>query len=242
MISYHGKSDRGLRRSHNEDSILTSEGLFLLCDGMGGRKSGQIASRLAIETIARVHRESFGREAASSLADGDFLKTAIQTANAAIRQMAASSEEHTGMGTTVVAVMIDEKAPKAAYASVGDSRLYLLRSGTISQLSRDDSWVDAVGADTIDTATAKSLRHVLTKALGTHDVLDFDVKQHAWVDGDTLLLCSDGLSNMLTDREISGIVTTHGPDLEAAARTLIASANAAGGRDNISAVLVRYSG
>ncbi|HXC49405.1 MAG TPA: protein phosphatase 2C domain-containing protein [Candidatus Limnocylindrales bacterium] len=242
MISYYGLSDVGRQRKQNEDTILTSASLFLVCDGMGGRKAGEVASRLAVDTI-----ESETARGIDGHTDGaarhECLKTAIRLANGAIRKLAGASVVHAGMGTTVAAVYVDERCSRITYANVGDSRIYLIRSGSISQLSRDDSWANAAfGPDGADTATAGSLQHVLTKALGTHEELDFDVKDHDLVSGDVLLLCSDGLTSMLTDREILTIVAKKTPDLQVAGRDLIAAANAAGGRDNISAILVHYTG
>jgi len=245
MISYYGQSDIGRVRKQNEDSILTADSLFLVCDGMGGRKAGEIASRLAVQTIGTMVAESLRMQNAGSASDGagdhDSLKAAIRVANSAIRKMAAESEDHVGMGTTVAALLFDRSQARVAYANVGDSRIYLMRAGTIAQLSRDDSWLNAAFAgESVDTTTLASMQHVLTKALGTHDHLDFDVKDQELLDGDVLLLCSDGLTNMLTDGEIMGMVAKQGSDLQKAGRELIDAANKAGGRDNISAVLVRY--
>ena len=237
MISYFGHSDVGRQRKQNEDSILTSGRLFLVCDGMGGRKSGEVASKLAVETI---ERETANLDGNSASEGHERLRAAIRNANAAIRDVAKSSDTYSGMGTTVAVVMVDEERSKAAYANVGDSRVYLFRAGTISQLSRDDSWVNAAFGSEVDEGSAGALQNVLTKALGTHETLDFEIKEHELVDGDLLLLCSDGLTTMVPDREILTIVTKHGHDLRAAARELIAAANQAGGRDNISAVLIRY--
>ncbi len=242
MISYYGLSDVGRRRKQNEDSILTSGRLFLVCDGMGGRKAGELASRIAVDTIENETARGLDGHT-DGAARHECLKSAIRLANGAIRRLAGASVVHAGMGTTVAAVYVDEKRSRITYANVGDSRIYLIRSGSISQLSRDDSWVNAAfGPDTVDTATAGSLQHVLTKALGTQDELDFDVRDHDLVSGDILLLCSDGLTSMLTDREILTIVAKKTPDLQLAGQGLIAAANDAGGRDNISAVLVHYSG
>ena len=251
VITYYGQSDVGRHRNGNEDSILVGDDLFLVCDGMGGRKAGEVASRLAVTTIAefRAHAENgfditwpFGVDPIASL-EGNCLATAIKLANRAIRHVASSSHDHTGMGTTVVAALVNQQRASATYASVGDSRIYLIRGGGISQLSRDDSWINAaLSAGAVESPTLTAMRHVLTKALGTHDELEFEVRTHEFHDGDTMLLCSDGLSNMLTDQEMLAILVRRGSELEGAGRELIAAANEAGGRDNVSAVLVRYNG
>jgi len=246
MIFYCGKTDPGRQRKQNEDTILTSGDLFLVCDGMGGRKAGEIASRIAVEAILReISREPSldGAELpdGSGQTDSQRLKSAIQVANSEIRTLAAESSEHKGMGTTVAAVLFEQGKPCVAYANVGDSRVYLIRAGAITQLSRDDSWVNAVfGPDEVDSTARISLQNVLTKALGTHDDLDFEIRTHDLVDGDVLLLCSDGLTSMVEDTGILAIVSAKRDDLESAAQELIDAANLAGGRDNISAVLVRF--
>jgi protein phosphatase len=146
------------------------------------------------------------------------------------------------MGTTVAALLVSRSRRQRTYATVGDSRIYLIRAGTIVQLTRDDTWLNAAwdGA-ALDSSTQASMKNVLTKALGSRQDVDFDVLGGELNDRDIVLLCSDGLTNMLSDAEILDIVTTHEPDLERACRQLVDAANAQGGRDNVSAVLVRYT-
>ena len=250
MITYHGETDIGRRRPLNEDSIFAGDGLFIVCDGMGGHKAGEVASKIATDSIAAFVKRSdedpeitwpYGFEPRASL-EGNRLRTAIKLANRTVFSKSASSDEYTGMGTTVVAVLISRGRPHMTYASVGDSRIYLIRAGAILQLTRDDSWLNMgwQGDETLDSSTRMSMKNVLTKALGSRQDVDLDVDGRELNDRDTVLLCSDGLTNMLSDRVILGIVSTHGPDLERACQELIAAANAQGGRDNISAVLVRY--
>ncbi|HXC49402.1 MAG TPA: PP2C family serine/threonine-protein phosphatase [Candidatus Limnocylindrales bacterium] len=250
MIAAYGLTDVGKRRSLNEDSILVDENLFVVCDGMGGHKAGEVASQLALESIARFIGRSneddeitwpYGFQTRSSL-EANRLRTAIKLANRAVSRKAASSDDYTGMGTTATVALIAPNRPYVTYANVGDSRLYLLHQGTITQLSRDDSWANLPwGADKVDVTVAVNMKHVLTKALGAQDDVDFDVNTQELADGDILLLCSDGLTNMLSDEQILAIVTSNASDLNAACQQLIAAANEAGGRDNISAILVRYS-
>ncbi|HXJ84306.1 MAG TPA: PP2C family serine/threonine-protein phosphatase [Candidatus Methylomirabilis sp.] len=252
MISSHGVTDVGRRRSLNEDAILAGETLFVVCDGMGGHKAGEVASRLAIDVIDGFVKRSgedpeitwpYGFHRGVSF-DGNRLRTAIKLANRGVFRKAGSSDDYTGMGTTVVAAIVSRTRPQMTFAHVGDSRIYLIRGGAILQLTRDDSWANLSweeGADPDDTVRA-SMKHVLTKALGARDDVDFEVTDRELRDGDVILLCSDGLTNMLTDQQILEIVSTRAADLEVACTALVAAANAQGGRDNISAVLVRHNG
>lgn len=248
-ISSHGQTDTGRRRSLNEDAILARDNLFVVCDGMGGRKAGEVASQLALDVIAAFVKRSaedpeitwpYGFHRGASF-DGNRLRTAIKLANRAIFRKAASSEDYTGMGSTVAALIISQNRPQMTYAYVGDSRLYLIRDGVILQLSRDDSWANLSweGGEPDDLAKA-SMKHVLTKALGAQDDVDFEAMDQELNQGDVLLLCSDGLTNMVPDQRILDIVSTRGADLEGACSGLVTEANAQGGRDNISAILVRY--
>jgi serine/threonine protein phosphatase PrpC len=250
MISFYGQTDIGRRRSLNEDAILAADNLFLVCDGMGGHKAGEVASQLAVDAIAGfVNRSAedaeitwpYGFLTRVSL-DGNRLRTAIKLANRAVYRKAASSDDYTGMGTTVAAVLVSRNRPQMTCANVGDSRVYLMRAGAILQLSHDDSWANLPWeAESVDDTTRAAMQHVLTKALGARDDVDFEVKSQELSGGDIVLLCSDGLSNMLPDQRILEIVSARGADLEAAGRDLVSEANGQGGRDNISVILVRYS-
>ncbi|HYC56901.1 MAG TPA: protein phosphatase 2C domain-containing protein [Candidatus Binatia bacterium] len=252
MITFHGSTDAGKRRATNEDAIWTGEDhLFLVCDGMGGHKAGEVASQLAVHTITRfVERSSdeaeitwpYGFDIAATL-EGNRLRTAIKLANRAVHRKAESSEEYEGMGTTVVAVLLSRGKPHMTYAGVGDSRVYLLRGDEIRQLTKDDSWA-SLGGDggIVDDKTAAAMQHVLTKALGATEDVQFEVTSQELQPGDIVLLCSDGLTNMASDERIREIVQANQADPRAACNALVAAANLAGGRDNISAVVVRYSG
>ena len=251
MISFYGRTDVGRRRALNEDAIFTGDNLFIVCDGMGGHKAGEVASQLAIDVIAGFVTRSgadseitwpYGFHRSVSF-DGNRLLTAIKLANRAVYRKGGSSDEYTSMGTTVAAMIVSRTRTQMTYAHVGDSRIYLIRSGTILQLTRDDSWANLSWepGDPEDTARA-SMKHVLTKAVGARDDVDFEVADQELIEGDVVLLCSDGLTNMLEDRRILDIVMGHGGDLEAACDALVTAANAEGGRDNISAVLVGLRG
>jgi protein phosphatase len=250
MISFHGVTDVGRRRSLNEDAILASDNLFLVCDGMGGHKAGEVASQLAVDAIAGFVMRSgddaeitwpYGFLTRASF-DANRLRTAIKLANRTVSRKAASSDDYTGMGTTVAAALVSATRPQLTYATVGDSRIYLIRRGAIAQLSHDDSWANLPWeSQAADDTTRRAMQHVLTKALGARDDVDFDVKSQELADGDVLLLCSDGLTNMVPDHRIVEVVSAHGADVEGACRALVSEANHQGGRDNISAILIRYT-
>jgi PPM family protein phosphatase len=248
MLRYHGETDIGRRRALNEDAIFAGDALFIVCDGMGGHKAGEVASKIATDAIAAFVQRSdedpeitwpYGFEPTASL-EGNRLRTAIKLANRAVFRKSASSDDYTGMGTTVVVALMSRTRPQMTYASVGDSRIYLIRGGAILQLTRDDSWLN-LGLETPDLDTSTRMKNVLTKALGSRQDVDFDVFDRELADRDIVLLCSDGLTNMLSDPEILRIVAARGPDLDRACQELVAAANAQGGRDNISAVLVQYT-
>ena len=249
MITFHAETDVGRRRSLNEDTVFAGGDLFVVCDGMGGHKAGEVASKMAADTIASFIERSgedteitwpYGFERGDSL-DSNRLRTALKLANRAVFRESTSSDDYVGMGTTVAAVLIS-RSRWMIYASVGDSRIYLIHAGAIVQLTRDDTWLNAAwGGQAPDDAALTSMKNLLTKALGSRDDVDFDVAVRDLSEGDTVLVCSDGLTNMLADPQILEIVSARGTDLEAACRGLVAAANDKGGRDNISAVLLRYT-
>lgn len=251
MISCHAQTDIGRRRSLNEDAILTRDNLFVVCDGVGGLKAGEVASQLAIEVIAAFVRRSaedaeitwpFGFQRNISF-DGNRLRTAIKLANRAVFRKGNPSDGYGGMGTTVAAMILSQNGPRMTYAHVGDSRLYLIRQSAILQLTHDDSWANLSSEDgPPEYAANAAMKNVLTKALGMLEDVDFEVRERELSDGDVLLLCSDGLTNMVPDQCILEIVSARGTDLEGACNALVTEANAQGGRDNISTILVGYHG
>ncbi len=250
MLISHGETDIGKRRKINEDSIFAADGLFVVCDGMGGHQAGEVASNLAVEVITRFVGRSedgeltwpFGFDPRRSY-DANRLRTAVKLANRAVFKHADAGEAYTGMGTTVAAVFVSPGEPRMSYAHVGDSRVYLIRAGTIQQLTRDDSWVNldwAAGPADDPAAPNTAMRNILTKALGARDDVEFEVVDRPVHDGDLVLLCSDGLTNMVPDPRILDVVGAHAGDLPGACRALVAAANAEGGRDNISVILAQY--
>ena len=245
MFEVHGKTDVGRRRQLNEDAIFAADGLFIVCDGMGGHKAGEVASRLATDVIADFIKRSqndpeltwpCGFDPRLS-EDANRLSTAIKLANRTVFHTSRSSDDYSGMGTTVVAVLVAPGRAEMTYGHVGDSRIYLIRDGAMTQLTKDDSLVNLVSAD-----DAPAVKNVLTKALGVQEDVEFEVVGKELQAGDIVLLCSDGLTNMLPDPAILEVVTRQAGTLEEACRHLVAGANAQGGRDNISVLLGRYGG
>jgi PPM family protein phosphatase len=250
MIEAFGRTDVGRRRKINEDSFLVSPemSLYAVCDGMGGHNAGEVASRMATETIsAFIERSAVEKEItwpwgldASLSFDANRVKTAIRLANARVFQAADNREELTGMGTTVVTALISGDV--MTVGSAGDSRCYLVRGGELKQLTRDDSWVSAALGEGIlnsDDVEHHPLRNVITKAVGARDAIDLDVLVHDLQPGDLVMLCSDGLHGMVSDQEIGRILQSSLDSLEEASARLIEAANEAGGRDNVTVVLLR---
>jgi serine/threonine protein phosphatase PrpC len=252
MIEAHGRTDVGRRRKINEDSYLVSPetSLYAVCDGMGGHNAGEVASRMAIETLASFVEKSaiekeitwpWGIDANLSF-DANRLKTGIKLANARVFQAADNREELTGMGTTVVASIVSGN--QLTIGSAGDSRCYLVRGGELRQLTRDDSWVSAALGEGIlnsDDVEHHPLRNVITKAVGARDSIDLDVVEHVLEPGDVVMLCSDGLHGMLNDQQLSRLLQPVPGSLEEATARLVDAANEAGGRDNVTVVLLRYA-
>jgi len=248
MIQFCGRTDVGRRRHRNEDSILVGDGILVVCDGMGGHQAGDVASRIGVDTIGTFINRSgadpdltwpYGFDPSLSF-DANRVRTAIKLANRAIFTRAAAEDEYAGMGTTVVATLVAADDARFTYGNVGDSRLYIFRGGRVTQLTRDDSLANSGWADTEEGGVVAGMKNVLTKALGVRGEVDFDVAAHDLVPGDTVLLCSDGLTNMLEDDAILEIISRYDGHLAKTCDQLVDTANARGGRDNISAILLRY--
>jgi len=252
MIEAFGRTDVGRRRKVNEDSFLVAPGsnLYAVCDGMGGHNAGEVASQMAIESLAAfVERSGVEREItwpwgldANLSFDANRLKTAIRLANSEVFQSAAEREELSGMGTTIVAGLV--AGTVLTIGSAGDSRCYLVRDSQMQQLTKDDSWVSAALGEGIlssDDVERHPLRNVITKAVGARDSIELDLVEHTLQPGDVLLLCSDGLHGMVNDGDIARLLLSSLESLEGATARLVDAANQAGGRDNVTAVLLRYS-
>jgi serine/threonine protein phosphatase PrpC len=250
-ISYKAVSDVGRKRKGNEDSLVVNpeHGLFVVADGMGGHAAGEIASKVAVDSINEFVCLTGGDEEITwpfgldenISYDGNRLKTAIRYANRKVLEATKEKSEYEGMATTVAAVLVDGDAANLGH--VGDSRVYLMRDGEITQLTSDHSWVNEQiqsGVISPDQARTHPLRNVVTRALGGKPDLQVDMQQHKAKAGDILILCSDGLTTMIPDEDIARVVRDSGGDVEKAAQALVASANAKGGEDNITVLLIRF--
>jgi len=229
-------TDTGVVRATNQDALHVDNQLAIIADGMGGHAAGEVASEMAVSIV----KEGFAR---SGAVEG--LHEAIEKANLAIIQDASDNSERFGMGTTVIAVGItydDEGVGSPTLFNVGDSRAYQLRDGALRQLSEDHSvaeeWV-RMGRLTPEEALTHPRRHQLTRALGVEEKLDIDVLSLNIHVGDRILLCSDGLTNELSNEEIARIASSPN-SLDDAVVELVDGAKRAGGNDNISVVLLEF--
>jgi PPM family protein phosphatase len=225
------KTDTGRARADNEDSAYARPPLYVVADGMGGAQAGEVASALAVE-------EFRGGLTAQGTAE-QRLSERVQAANRRIYETAHRRLEHEGMGTTLTAVYLDES--NLAVAHVGDSRAYIFRDGELMRLTHDHSLVEELirrGKLTPEQAAAHPQRSIITRALGIEPEVEVDTWTYPMRAGDVVLLCSDGLTSMISEPQIAAALAEQ-PDLERAGDRLIAEANEAGGRDNITVVLFR---
>jgi PPM family protein phosphatase len=227
-----GVTDTGRRRRQNEDAFVCDPPLFAIADGMGGAQAGELASRLAAAAI---------EEGARSLDGEQAVVGAVRTANARIFERALQDPAVAGMGTTATVALVDERAGRLTLAHVGDSRAYLFRENSLEQLTTDHSLVGELvrsGRLTEAEAAVHPHRSVITRALGTEADVEVDTRTVELRAGDLLLLCSDGLSAMLRDDQIVRLLRETGADPPQAAEALVRAANAAGGEDNVTVVIV----
>jgi len=250
-ISYQALTDVGRKRKGNEDSLFVNaeQNLFVVADGMGGHAAGEVASRIAVESINEFICLTSGDEEITwpfgldenISYDGNRLKTAIRFANKKVLEATREKSEYEGMATTVAAVLVDDAVANLGH--VGDSRVYLFRGDAISQLTSDHSWVNEQllsGVISADQARSHPLRNVVTRALGGKSDLQVEMQVHKIQPGDVLMLCSDGLTTMLPDDEMAKLVQQAGDDLPRAAKSLVAAANSRGGEDNITVLLLKF--
>lgn len=245
------RTDAGLRRSSNEDSHSSRPdiGLFIVADGMGGHVAGEVASRVAVESVAAFIQETAGAdknrtwpfpfEPQLSL-EANRLKAAFRLANRRIAATIADSQDLRGMATTASAIL--HGPTHSCVAHIGDSRVYMLREGALTQLTHDHSWVEEqVRAGTLTPAAARQhpWRNVVTRALSGGEDPDIDVVEIQPQPGDRYLLCSDGLFGVVPDEKIGALVGDRSASLEDICGRLIDAANAAGGPDNITAMLLQ---
>lgn len=247
-VRAYGLTHVGRQRQHNEDAFLVEEtaNLYLVADGMGGHAAGEIASRIAVDSInefilhtkeddgtwPHAYDEHFKRST-------NRLMAAVRMANTRVLEAMRKDARLRGMGTTVVACLAENSTMSVAH--VGDSRAYLIRDGQLTRITSDHSWVfEQVQAGMLTEAEAEKhpLRNVITRALGGALQVSPDASEIEARPGDLFLLCSDGLTGMVPESEILRVVAENDGDLEQACRQLIDTANERGGLDNITAVLV----
>lgn len=247
-VTHGAASDVGLTRHHNEDRFHAdpSTRLFIVCDGMGGHRAGEVASSRAIEIIPRHLAEAAAHPSLPliGVSRPEFstatnrLASAVRLANHTVHQEAARYADYTGMGTTVVAAWLVGRILSIAH--VGDSRLYLIRGDTVQPLTADHSLVHEqvrCGLLAAEEAARVSHKHVLTRAVGVHPVVDVELGELPVLNGDILLLCSDGLTAGVSSDTIMGVIRESSDPRTISAR-LIALANAAGGTDNTTVIVV----
>ncbi len=237
-----GVTDTGRRRRHNEDSYVCEPPLFAIADGMGGAQAGEVASRLA----AAVLNEGSHVDLEGDGLGETRLAELIQEANRRVFQRSNEDAAASGMGTTMTVALVDGDAGTVAIGHVGDSRAYRVRAGALEQLTEDHSLVNELlksGRLSPEEALSHPQRSVITRAIGTEPDVDVDTFTVDAQPGDLFLLCSDGLTDMITDEEILGLVERSDGkqgrserDLESAARRLVEAANRSGGGDNITVV------
>jgi PPM family protein phosphatase len=223
-----GMTDTGRKRRHNEDAFVVQPPLFAVADGMGGAQAGEIASQLAAEAVAAESGDDSGIERVTAI---------VQAANRRVFERAHEESGLSGMGTTITVALLEDEAVSIGH--VGDSRAYLIRDGSLRQLTEDHSLVAELqrsGKLSAEEAVHHPQRSVITRALGTDPDVDVDTYTVEPQPGDLFLLCSDGLTSMVEEEHILRVVEKHRSDLQTAARALVSSANKGGGEDNITVV------
>jgi PPM family protein phosphatase len=231
IVEQAGRTDVGRQRSANEDSLIVRPPLFAVADGMGGAKAGEVASAVAVEAVETASES--GEPAEAQLAG------IVRDANRRIYDLAVADESRRGMGTTLTLAKVHDG--EVSLAHVGDSRAYRMRDGELSQLTRDHSLVaelERSGQITPEAAEHHPQRSIITRALGPEPDVEVDTYTLAGRDGDLFLICSDGLTSMISDEEVTSILRS-ADSLDAAADALVRAANQSGGKDNITVILFR---
>ena len=252
-IRYAGSTHVGMKRAHNEDNffLLAEENLYIVADGMGGHASGEVASQMAVETLASFFIDTARdreitwpyKESREHSYDENRLCTGIKLANRRVFEAAQADARYRGMGTTIVSLLCG--AGGAYIGHVGDSRGYLLREGQISQVTQDHSLLnDYLKIHRLSSEEIENFPHknVIVRALGMKDSVAVECTKLVPQPGDLFLLCSDGLSGMLPDKVILEVANGEGRgDLERICQALVAQANERGGQDNITVVLIEFT-
>ena len=241
------RTDQGMVRSNNEDSVFINPelGLAILADGMGGGNAGEVASGMATTLLAEDLKHTLGGLRAGEAAAGEsravgVLREKIAVANESIFRAAEHQPQYSGMGTTLVVALFCDDRLVAAH--VGDSRLYRVRAGELTQLTRDHSFLQLqldAGVITPEEAKNSKQKNIVTRALGIEPKVESEIHEHQVQLGDIYVLCSDGLHDMVEGKNIVAALQSPGGNLESAARRLIQMANDNGGKDNVSVILVK---
>ncbi len=235
-----GKTDPGMVRDNNEDSIITRPdlGLAVLADGMGGHQAGEVASAMAIDLVNQFFVNAAQRT--GKLNYNDIVSDSITLSNSAIFELSQTKPDCAGMGSTVVVTYFDGN--KVYVGHVGDSRLYRYRKEELEQITEDHSLVQELvsrGLLSKEEALESTNKNLVTRALGIEGSVEVDVKEDSWKNGDIFLLCSDGLNDVLRDEQIAEIIAANISNMEKAVDALIKTVNENGGPDNVSIILVQ---
>jgi serine/threonine protein phosphatase PrpC len=249
-IQVAGRTDVGCVRIANEDNFGydTDKGIFVVCDGMGGQVAGEVASKIAVDTLLKCFDENprkglplpLTRDSENVSERARILAESIQLANKAIREASCRDQGLAGMGSTIACILVEDNFVSIGH--VGDSRVYLVREGAIQQLTQDHSLVMQqvrLGLISLEQAEQSRLQNVITRALGPEEIVEPDLDDMIAASDDVLLLASDGLTRVLRDQEILAAVTAAANLLEAC-NNLIELATEAGGDDNITCLLIRF--
>lgn len=247
-----GRTHVGMKRMHNEDSLrlFREENLFIVADGMGGHASGEVASQMSVETLAEFFRSTaeddeitwpYKMDKGKKYEENRVI-TGVKLSNRRIHEAASRDAKSKGMGTTIVVTFFVNDTCYIGH--VGDSRVYRMRGDTLTQLTEDHSLLNdyiKMRQLTPDEIEAFPHKNVIVRALGMKESVQVDVMNETPEEGDVYLLCSDGLSGMLTDEDMRKIMLEGGDDLDLKCERLIDAANHNGGTDNITVILVRYN-
>lgn len=244
-------TDVGLLRDHNEDTIASDEtiGLVLLADGMGGYKAGEVASEIAILSMTGELKDTVDNQrpgrvdlALGKQAEAQLIINAVKNANEVIYSVSQTQPHCAGMGTTLVVGLFTNN--KVLVGHIGDSRMYRLRMGELSLLTRDHSVLQEqirLGLITVEQARKSAHKNLVTRALGVDESVELELNEYDVAVDDLYLVCSDGLTDLVEDEAIESTLNLASSDLESAAKTLVKMANDNGGSDNISVILVRVN-
>lgn len=242
MLEIYGMTDKGIVRQQNQDSIYISNNddikLYIVADGMGGANAGDVASNKCVEFIKEYIWENYTEKSISEISN--LLKSAIDYSNRKVYELSIQNPEYEGMGTTVITLLIVKN--KLYVAHVGDSSLYRIRKNIIRKITKDHTYVQKLVDDkTITKQEAKvhPKRHMITKVLGCDEIIQPDILIKKVEDDDYIVICTDGLTNMVSDKEIMNIIQQN-DNSKISCTQLIDLANQRGGYDNISVIILKY--